>query len=95
MFFFVRYHVYMKAPEAKGSSSSYLKTLDAHLWFASISMFCTLTFVLWFVIQILNKNKIKREPNVSILSCLLAVSTGFLNQGNGRFIYILSAINIE
>lgn len=78
---FSRYHLYLKSPEAKPTSSSYLKTLNEGLWLASILMFSTLAVSLWFVTRIINKTKIYNERNVSIFSCFLTVTSGFLNQG--------------
>lgn len=72
----------MKSPEARPKSTSHLETFNEGLWFASITMFCTLAISLWFVIQIINRNKNKSETNMSIFSCFLAVMSGFLNQGN-------------
>lgn len=77
---FSRYHLYVKQPEAKASSASYLKTFSAKLWFFSLLAFVILALSLWLTSNFLNRSY-RAEPRVSLPSCFLAIVSGFINQG--------------
>lgn len=70
----------MKNPGREASSLAYINTFSKLLWTFTLGLFITLAVVLWFTIKFVNLYQ-RIEPNLSLITCFLAVVSGFMNQG--------------
>nr|CAH7730656.1 unnamed protein product [Callosobruchus chinensis] len=59
---------------------SHLHTFTKLIWYIILLSFVVLTLTLWMTLKVLRKFRV-REPPLSILTCFLGVTSGFINQG--------------
>lgn len=84
-YFYNWYHLYIKQPEPKASSNSYIKIFTFHLWLATLLLVIIMTAILWFSAMCSHRMD-KTQSRLSIITCVLVICTGFLNQGKAYFV---------
>ncbi|GJQ82948.1 hypothetical protein Trydic_g5948 [Trypoxylus dichotomus] len=79
-YFYNWYHLYIKQPEPKASSNSYIRIFKLNLWIAAISLILIMTITLWFSARCAHRVD-RKQSRLSIITCMMVVCSGFLNQG--------------